>query len=293
MSPGLAALLPATAHREASIGELPPPYLEWDLTVRRSALSLWPEDLAPFFGINVARYRMHEPGEWRFRPELDAELIARRAVDELIAMEAWVTAETGRLIAEAPAEGTVVLDAVVDQELFALEYPEAKTHRRKVAYPVSLQHVAVGRAAAELTRRDRDVKVFRGDRHFDLTAGRLAIGLGKKETAHLLGLNVKTYQTSERGAKPPSAATLDELQFIDDFIEDAAGDLSVSEEGPVSVIRFLGDQTRFETAYPEARTRRTNSPYQVRLLRVAAVRRAHALGKPGQSVRFAPAEQKD
>ncbi|MFV8169797.1 hypothetical protein [Mycobacterium sp. DBP42] len=292
MSPGLAEVLPAAGCREVDIDEpLPPPYREWDLTTRRSALSLWPEDLAPLFGINVARYRVQEPGEWSFSPELATELIARKAVEELIAMEAWVSGETDRLIAAAPAEGTVVLDAVLDQDLFTLDYPEAHTYRRRAAYPVTLQHVAVGRAAAELTRRDRDVEVFRGDRHFDLTAGRLAIGLGKKETAHLLGLNVKTFQTSERGTKPPSGATLDELQSIDDFITAAAGSLQISGEGSVSIIRILDDQAQFETAYPKACARRSGTPYPVRVLRVAAVRRAHALEQVGQSVRFATAAE--
>lgn len=261
---------------EAAIAEHQvPDYSAADLRARRCALSLWPEDLAALFGVDVAPCRIPVPGEWGFTAALDDELIALGAVDELIAMEAFVAGETDRLLEQAPAEGSVVLNAVVDQDLFARLYPQARADLCDAAYPVSLQHVAVGRAAAELSRRDRDVEVFRGERRFDLTAARLAVGLGKTQTAYLLGLNKKTYYGAERGVRAPAEQTLNELQDIDDFIDMAAARLEVRVEDAVSVIRILDDQVQFEQTYPEARVLRSGAPYPVRVLRVAAGRRAH------------------
>ena len=48
--------------------------------------------------------------------------------------------------------------------------------------------MAVGRAAAELSRRDRDVEVHSGGRRTNVTVRRLAAGLEKNETAALLGV---------------------------------------------------------------------------------------------------------
>ena len=254
-------------------------YLWSDLRARRTALSLWPEDLAPLLGLNLTRYRSYETGG-RDRP-------GPGLVNELIAMEAFVAGETDRLIEGAPAEGTVVLHAVVDQPTFNVRYPQACTRRHQNRYPVSLQYVAVGRAVAELSRRGRDVEVYRGERHFDLTAGRLAVGLGKNETARLLGLNEKSYYAAERGSKPPREATLGELQDLDEFIVDTANRLEISVEDGVSVIWIHSDQAEFEKAYPEARVQRSDTPYPARMLCVAAGRQAGALEAAGRSVRIA------
>jgi hypothetical protein len=280
MSVGLAGVLPAAVREEDDIVEQPfVEYLWSDLKARRNALSLWPEDLAPLLGFDLTRYRTYETGG---RDHPGAGLVG-----ELIAMEAFVAGEADRLIEGAPAEGTVVLHAVVDQETFTTRYPQARTRRGENPFPVTLQYVAVGRAAAELSRRDRDVEVYRGERHFDLTAARLAVGLGKTETAHLLGLNVKSYYGAERGTKLPSEATLGELQDLDDFIVDTAGRFEVSVEDGVSVIWILDDQAEFEKIYPEARFQRSDTPYPVRMLHAAAGRRAGALEAAGQQVRIA------
>jgi hypothetical protein len=280
MSAGLAGVLPAAVREEGAIVEQPfAEYLWSDLKFRRNALSLWPEDLAPLLGLDLTRYRTYETGG-RARP-------GPGLVNELIAMEAFVADEADRLIEGAPAEGAVVLQAVLDQDTFTARYRQARTRRYQNPYPVSLQYVAVGRAAAELSRRGRDVEVYRGERHFELTAGRLAVGLGKTETAHLLGLNVKSFYAAERGTKPPRETTLNELQNLDDFIADTATKLEVSVEDGVSVIWVLDDQVEFEKTHPEARFERSDTPYPVRMLHVAAGRRAHALDTAGRPARIA------
>lgn len=281
MSTVLAGVLPAAVREGDDIAEQPfVEYLWSDLVARRNALSLWPEDIAPLLGIDLSRYREIEEGIFGY--------VSLRVINDVIAMEAFVAEEAERLVAGAPTEGTVVLHAVVDQETFTARYPQARTTHAAIAYPVSLQYVAVGRAAAELSRRGRDVEVYRGQRHFDLTAARLAIGLGKNETAYLLGRNVKSYYTAERGAKPPGADTLDELQAIDDFIIDTAANLKVGiDDNGVNVVWILGDQQEFEKAYPQARGQRTGKPYPIRVLRIAAARRAHTLEVTGRPTRIA------
>ena len=124
---------------------------------------------------------------------------------------------------------------------------------------MSLQHVAVGRAAAELSRRGRDVEVHRGDRRGDLTVRRLAAGLLKDETARLLGLDEKKYAKFERSTTAPPAGLVAELQAIDDFITTSAGQLEVTEAAGVSVVVMIDDQAEFERAYPQARTRARRS----------------------------------
>ena len=141
-----------------------------------------------------------------------------------------------------------MLQAVIDQDEFTAAYPDARTLRDSVAYPLTLQHVAVGRAAAELSRQNRDVEVHRGDRRADLTGRRLAVGLEKNETAALLGVEKKHYYTAERGAKPPSAGLLAELQAVDDFITATASQVDVTEVDGVSVVLILDDQRQFEEA---------------------------------------------
>jgi transcriptional regulator with XRE-family HTH domain len=280
MSVGLAGVLPAAVRDwEDDIDEQP--YLWSDLLARRNALSLRVEDLVPVLRVDMRKYRSRETGALEVGPDL---------VDELIAMEEFVAGEADKLVAGAPAEGTVVLQAVVDQGEFEASYPDARTLRDLVAYPMSLQHVAVGRAAAELSRRGRDVEVHRGDRRGDLTARRLAADLLKEETARLLGVDEKRYAKFERSPTAPPAGLLAELQAVDDFITTSAGQLDVTEAGGVSVVVMLDDQGEFERAYPQARTLRDGVVYPRRVHRVAAARRAHMLEAAGRSVRIAVAD---
>lgn len=276
MSVGLVGLLPRD--QEDDIDEQP--YLWSDLLARRNALSLQVEDLVPVLRVDLRKYRSRETGALEVGPDL---------VDELIAMEEFVAGEADKLLAAAPASGTVVLQAVVDQGEFETAYPDARTVRDLVPYPMSLQHVAVGRVAAELSRRGRDVEVHRGDRRGDLTVRRLAAGLLKDETARLLGLDEKKYAKFERSTTAPPAGLVTELQAIEDFITTSAGQLDVTEVADVSVVVMIDDQAEFERAYPQARTKRDGVVYPRRVHRVAAARRAHSLEAAGASVRIAVA----
>ena len=279
MSVGLAGVLPAAVRdQEDDIDEQP--YLWSDLLARRNALSLQVEDLVPVLRVDLRKYRSRETGALEVGPDL---------VDELIAMEEFVAGEADKLLAAAPAAGTVVLQAVVDQAEFETAYPDARTVRDLVPYPMSLQHVAVGRVAAELSRRGRDVEVHRGDRRGDLTVRRLAAGLLKDETARLLGLDEKKYAKFERSTTAPPAGLVTELQAIEDFITTSAGQLDVTEVAGVSVVVMIDDQAEFERAYPQARTKRDGVVYPRRVHRVAAARRAHSLEAAGASVRIAVA----
>jgi hypothetical protein len=279
MSVGLAGVLPAAVRdQEDDIDEQP--YLWSDLLARRNALSLQVEDLVPVLRVDLRKYRSRETGALEVGPDL---------VDELIAMEEFVASEADKLLAAAPASGTVVLQAVVDQGEFETAYPDARTVRDLVPYPMSLQHVAVGRVAAELSRRGRDVEVHRGDRRGDLTVRRLAAGLLKDETARLLGLDEKKYAKFERSTTAPPAGLVTELQAIEDFITTSAGQLDVTEVADVSVVVMIDDQAEFERAYPQARTKRDGVVYPRRVHRVAAARRAHSLEAAGASVRIAVA----
>lgn len=279
MSVGLAGVLPAVFRdQEDDIDEQP--YLWSDLLARRNALSLQVEDLVPVLRVDLRKYRSRETGALEVGPDL---------VDELIAMEEFVAGEADKLLAAAPASGTVVLQALVDQGEFETAYPDARTVRDLVPYPMSLQHVAVGRVAAELSRRGRDVEVHRCDRRGDLTVRRLAAGLLKDETARLLGLDEKKYAKFERSTTAPPAGLVTELQAIEDFITTSAGQLDVTEVGGVSVVVMIDDQAEFERAYPQARTQRDGVVYPRRVHRVAAARRAHTLEAAGASVRIAVA----
>ena len=279
MSVGLAGVLPAAVRdQEDDIDEQP--YLWSDLLARRNALSLQVEDLVPVLRVDLRKYRSRETGALEVGPDL---------VDELIAMEEFVAGEADKLLAAAPASGTVVLQALVDQGEFETAYPDARTVRDLVPYPMSLQHVAVGRVAAELSRRGRDVEVHRGDRRGDLNVRRLAAGLLKDETARLLGLDEKKYAKFERSTTAPPAGLVTELQAIEDFITTSAGQLDVTEVGGVSVVVMIDDQAEFERAYPQARTQRDGVVYPRRVHRVAAARRAHTLEAAGASVRIAVA----
>lgn len=273
MSAAPPTLSPAAVNQEgAAIDKPAVTYSRLDLKARRSALSLHTQDIAPLLELSPSRYTAIESGG-RGR----GYLVGPYLVVELIQMEAFVAGETERLIAAASAQSAAVLRAVADQDTFTKRYPAARTRRDRNPYPVSLQHVAVGRAAAELRRQGRDVAVYRGDRPFDLMAARLAVGLGRTEAAELLGLNVSSYTDADRGLKPPRAALTD-LQAVDDFIVDTAASLKVSAYDGVHTIWIVDDQQEFENQYPQARVHRPhNNAYPICTLRIAAARRAHAL----------------
>ena len=281
MSVGLAGTLPAAVYdQEDDIDE--PPYLWSDLIARRNALSLRVEDLVPVLRVDLRKYRSRETGAL----EVSAEL-----VDELIAMEEFVASDVARTLGAAPAEGTVMLEAAVDQVEFEDAYPDARTLRDLVPYPVSLQHVAVGRAAAELSRRGRDVEVHRGEQRGDLTVRRLAAGLLKEETARLFGIDAKRYAKFERSTAAPPAGLVTELQAIDDFITTSASQLDITDVDGVSIVVMIDDQADFERIYPQARTKRDGVVYPRRVHRVAAARRAHELEAAGGSARIAVADR--
>ncbi len=280
MTVGLVGLSPAASYiQEDDIDE--PPYLWSDLIARRNALSLRVEDLVPVLRVDLRKYRSRETGALEVGPDL---------VDELIAMEEFVDGEVARLLAAAPADGIVVLHAVVDQTEFEDAHPDARTVRDLVPYPMSLQHVAVGRAAAQLSRDGRDVQVYRGEQRGDLTVRRLAAGLLKEETARLLGIDAKKYAKFERSTAAPPAGLVAELQAVDDFIVESAGQLDVTEVDGVSVVVMIDDQEVFERAYPHARTKRDGTVFPRRVHRVAAARRARELESAGRSARIAVAD---
>lgn len=290
MSVSTAGLLPAAVHdQEDDIDDDfddddiddEPPFLWSDLLARRNALGLRVEEIVPVLRVSEVLYKLRETGE----------LKVDELVDELILMGHFVAGETNKMLAAAPASGAVELHACVDQDDFEAAHPDARTLRDLVAYPVSLQHVAVGRAAAELTRRGLDVEVHRGDRRADLTVRRLAAGLLKEETARLLGLDGKKYAKFERSTTAPPAGLVKELQAVEDFITTSASQLDVIEEAGVSMVTMIDDQAEFERAYPQARTQRDGVAYPQRVHRVAAGRRALALEAEDQSVRIIVADR--
>lgn len=329
MNVALAGEMPAAFYQEDDIVEQPQSEYLWsDLAARRQALNLSIDDVATLLRVDLTRYRSHETGA------RDLRGAAAGLVEELTDMEAFVEDETDTLIDGAPTEGTVELHALTDQDTFNARYPDAHTLRDETPYPVSLQHIAVGRAAAELSRRGRTVEVYRGERRFDLGAARLATGLGKNETAHLLGANVKSYYAAERGARPQGEATLADLRDLDDFITDTAGRFETTTEEAVSTIQVtdsmvtsftsativaaLRDKARlgkihddgyeltpedrrkldqaqelmdqaqahFEKTYPDAHFQRSGTAYPIRVLWVAAGRRAGALQTADLRVRI-------
>jgi len=276
-----------------------------DLKSRRRALSLWPENIAPLLQLHLARYLSAEYDSVEEAPErlVDHEVtpyvfagndrlrpddVPPEYIIELDDMEEFVAVEAQGLIDDAPANGVVTIDAAVDQEAFGAEYPDACTRIHQHPYPVVLQYVAIGRAAAELRRRGREVEVYRGERRFDLAAARIAVGLGKTETAYLLGIHPKTYNKNESGKEPwAPRVPMKELQRLDDFIEDIAGKLEVTRDDGVSVIWIQGDQSEFAKAYPNLVVERSGNPYPDRTMWVAAGRRAGQLLDAGHSVRVA------
>lgn len=274
MSVAVAELMPAL-DMEDIINEQP--YRWSDLLARRDALGLQVEELVPVLRVDLQKYRSRETGALDVGPWV---------VDELIAMEEFVAGEAERLMTAAPPAGTVVLHAALDQAGFEEAHPGARTERDFVPYPLTLQHVAVGRAAAALSRQGRDVEVHRGERRADLSARRLATGLRKAETSRLLGIDEKKYAKFERSAGPPPAGLLAELQAVDDFINTNAGALKVTEVDGVSFVWMIDDQTEFTRAYPQARTLRDGTEYPRRVHRVAAARRAQAIEAVGGTARI-------
>lgn len=262
-----------------------PPYLWSDLLARRNALALRTEDVAELLDINVDKY---------FSREWGSRTVGAYLVGELVAMEYFVSAQEEALTNEAltrttgPAEPgeAIILNAIVDQEQFEKTHPQARTQRDRVPYPAMLHDVAVGRATAELTRRGYDVEVHRGDRRADLTARRLAAGLLKFETAELFGMTKKKYFQREYGKEPPPAGLIAELQAIDDFITTTAAQSVITERRGVSMVHMIDDHGQYEVTYPQARTRRDARTYPMRVLRVAAGRRAGMLERDGHSARI-------
>lgn len=262
-----------------------PAYLWSDLLARRNALALTVEDVAPVLNLWRDKLREAEAGDREVMTTL---------VKEFIAMERFVANQTDALLAAAPAEGLVTLYAVVDQSEFEAKHPDARTLRDNVAYPMSLQHVAVGRATAELSRRGRNVEVHRGERRADLLVRRLAAGLLKMETANLLGSNITHYGRMERGRGAPPPGVVAELQSINDFIAEVANQLEVVDEGDaVSFVMMIDDQAEYERLYPQAKTKRDGNPYPRRVVRVAAALRAHKLERLGRCVYIAAADDTD
>lgn len=277
MSTALAAVLPAVAGMRQDPGVAP--YLWSDLLARRNALAVHREDLVDLLEVDLAKYRDREGGS---RPVSDS------LIEELLAMEEFVREETDALLAAAPAAaGAVTVRAIADQGDFQQRYPDEKTLRDGRPYPMLLHDVAVGRAAAELTRRGYIVEVLRGDRRADLTVRRRACGLLKKETADLLGIAEKKYNVWESGKTAPATGLLAELQAIDDLITATTVRLDITRTSAgVNMIHMLDDQAEFERAYPNARTIRDGTPYPLRVHRVAAGRRASMLEGAGEEARI-------
>ncbi|QFS94665.1 hypothetical protein FIV07_28220 (plasmid) [Mycobacterium sp. THAF192] len=260
--------------REDDIDE--PPYLWSDLQARRCALGLQTEELSPVLGMDPTEYRARESGDLDVEPHL---------LMELIGMERFVAHIEQELLGSASAEAVNVLAALDDQEAFEVAYPDACTRGEGLAYPVSLQHVAVGRVAAELTRQGGVVEVHRGERRADLRVRRLAAGLLKEETSQLLGIVARRYARFESSPTAPPAGLIAELQAVDDFIVNSAAQLEVIEEDDVTIVVMIADE-EFERVYPQARTRRDAVFYPRRVHRVAVGRRASALDVAGAVARI-------
>lgn len=279
-------------------------YLWSDLLARRTALGLHPEVLAEVLDVDLAKYWSREAGNRGW--------VGGSLVEELIAMETFVDQLVGMFV-EADADQAaaddddepIVLYAVGGQAEFEKAHPGAATIRDKIAYPFTLQHVAVGRAAAELTRRGHRVEVYRtagsdgrSDRRADLMVRRVAVGLTKNGAGVLLGLAKKKYYDWENGTKKAPASLgggtlvpsslLEELQEIDDFIADSAARLKVAglADAGITMVGMLDSEEEFQKAYPDAKTLRDGIAYPLSVHRVAAARRAQQLQAGGASVRI-------
>lgn len=270
-------------------GDFQPDYRWSDLISRRAALGLARDVLADTLGVSAGKFWSREGGNTTSGAYL---------IDELNAMEAFVQQRAAAFIDDAindDGDTTVTLKVVVDPPEFEKTYPDAKTRRDGIPYPFTLEYVAAGRAAAELTRRGYVVEVYRGDFRADLVTRRAAVGLPKTMAGQLLGLGEKKYNLWETGKKSaPKAAAgagapfpvglVRELQKIDDFITETAAALDVVELGGVKAVVLVDSQAEFERTYPEAKTIRGGTPYPLRVLRVAASRRVSQLGESGRVV---------
>ncbi|MDZ4233978.1 MAG: hypothetical protein U1C73_09500, partial [Dietzia sp.] len=127
-------------------------YLWSDLLARRLALGLQAEESARALKVSYEDYDEVEDGEKPPDPQM---------VESITAMERFVAQQAD--LAVAAAEGTgdkaVQFIALADQDAFNQMYPRARTPWG-TPYPFTLQHVAVGRAAGELSRRGIDVEVY-------------------------------------------------------------------------------------------------------------------------------------
>lgn len=255
-----------------------PPYLWSDLLARRDALGLRREEMVKVLRVDERKYRARESG---------ALPVGSTLIEEVAAMETFVEHETERLLRKASPVGTVVLRAAEDQAHFERLYPKARSLRDGAPYPVTLQHVAAGRAAAILNRRDRTVEVRRGDRWADLLVRRLAVGLVKREAAGLLGVSDSHFYKCERGNDSPPTGLVSELQTIDDFIQLSGLLLTRSRIEGATVVHMLDDQDDFLRAFPRARTVMGYRPYPLRVHRIAVARRAQRLAAEGARTRIA------
>lgn len=254
-----------------------------DLLARRETLGISAEQLTEILGVDRKMLTERETG---------ARTVGDRLIAELDAMEQFVTAQTSAMISDSsPDVEVVVLELMEDQDDFERTFPTAVSLREKVPYPAPLHYVAAGRAAAELGRRGRPVKIHRGDKSADLLARRLAAGMGKTATAAVLGIDKKHYYSRWEGGKAPAAGIVAELQAIDDFITAVTSELEVHRNAAgITMLKMLDDQQEFEKQYPQARTIRDNNPYPVVVHHVAVGRRTRQLTADGELVRITLAD---
>lgn len=258
-----------------------------DLRACRYALGLRLEVVAELLGIRQDKYLEREQSRvWRS--------VGLWLVDELQAMEEFVEGLAAQAISAVVADDapdpatseTVALEVLASQEQFTSAFPDASTLRDGTPYPVDLQYVAIGRAAAELSRRGYTVEVYRGDRRVDLMVRRLAVGLGTNEAARLFGSTLNKYVTRESGKSAPPAGMLAELKAIESFIAQTAENLPVEHFDSYDTVPLFDDQALFRRVFPQARTIRDGWWYPASVAGVAAIRRARAIAAAGREVRI-------
>ena len=279
-----------TALRHFNRDDLGSAYQPCDFLAYREALAIRLDDFAELLGIGVNKQQRRERGARDAGMHLAGEVLAMEAFVEDVA-----TKEVNAITATTDPGGDkpVVLEVTADPDEFPRLYPAAVTRQDNAPYPASLEHVAVGRAAAELGRRGYTVEVYRGDRRADLMVLRAAAGLFKNETVNLLQVHKGHYYRWELDRRPPPAAALAELQAVNDFIADTAAGLEIIavEDSSVMLTYADAEQRRFEADYPRARTLTGGSAYPVRLHRIAAARRARIEAVAGHPVRIAQPKQ--
>jgi hypothetical protein len=247
-----------------------------DLAAARHAVGLSIHELTSVLRVDADNYKARE---------IDTKDVQAHLVGELIAMSTFVAGLVDQLTAQAPTEGTVLLEAVTDQASFESAYPMAKTRRDGVPYPMGLHHNAVGRVASALQRTGRTVEVRRGDRRAELLVRRRAVGLGGKEAARLFGLNEKTYLEGEQGKKPLSRV-LAELEAVENFITAEAADMRIIDVGSIKAVLMAPADAGARASLAEtAVTLRDREPYPVGVHYAAAGRAAQELRNAGHDVR--------